>query len=576
MAASPTLPPPTAVSEQARLVRSLQNSACYPHPVTEVSLIETHISWVLLAGDYVYKLKKNVNFGFLDFSTLAKRRHCCEEELRLNSRQAKDLYLAVVPISGTPETPVLGGNGEAFEYAVKMRRFPQGALLDQRLARGELHADAIDLLANTLVAFHQGIATASRNDNHNQDDRSNDNYGNLDQITCYTQENCKVLAPLLHDPVDQQRLAFYTAWIERQHQQLAPLFATRKQQGFIRECHGDLHLRNITLENGKIHFFDCIEFNPALRWIDVISELAFLAMDLYAAGQARYSHRLINRYLELTGDYAGVPLLRYYLAYRAMVRAKVALLRLPQATTPQEKATLMHSGSDYLQLACRYASEHAPALVMTHGLSGSGKSTRTQALLELLGAIRLRSDVERKRHQGMPPVTPAHTGMNDGANSGIYSADATRATYATLAEYAETIMDAGFPVIIDATCLKRWQRELFQTLAQRKGVRFAMVDFPVGTLELERRIAYRQAHEHDASDATLQVLHQQIATQEPLSDAERACTFVQMPATLPDAARENNPRDSNPRENKKPVNRQGEDNGWQPLLHFLRDSDASP
>lgn len=527
--------PALALTRQAQLIQSLRQPACYAHPVGQVELIETHISFVLLAGDYVYKIKKEVNFGFLDFSSLDKRKQCCEEELRLNRRQAADLYLDVVAITGTPEHPVLGSHGAAFEYAVKMRRFPQCALLDQRLESGELRAEHIDLLATTLVDFHQAVNQAE----------ASSAFGGLDQIASYTLENCRVIAPLLSNDSDKERLAFYSDWVQRQHQQHSALFLSRKQSGFIRECHGDLHLRNITLDNGNIHFFDCIEFNPALRWIDVISELAFLAMDLEAAGQGHYSHRLINRYFELTGDYTGVPLLRYYLAYRAMVRAKVAMLRLPQASSEKERQTLTRSCSDYLHLAWRYAAEYSPALIITHGLSGSGKSTHTTTLVEIIGAIRLRSDVERKRLFGVAAAQSRQAEVN----TGIYSPDITRTLYARLQAMADTILTAGFPVIIDATCLKRWQRDLFRHAAQGKAVRYALIDFPVDTQELERRITQRQNNEIDASDATLAVLHKQIAAQEPLDESEQADAFSMPPDTAEKVA------------------------PWQPLLRYLNAAD---
>lgn len=529
-------------TDQAQLIQALMTGKGFPQPVAGVEHIETHISHVLLAGDFAYKIKKNVSFGFLDFSTLEKRKHCCEEELRLNRRQAPDLYLAVIPITGTPTAPQLNGNGDAIEYAVKMQRFSQQSLLDQRLAAGQVNNAHIDLLAQTLVAFHHGIAKAD----------NNSPYGGLDQITRYTLENCRVISPLLTSQSDQEHLATYTSWIDRQHSVLAAVFAQRKRDGFIRECHGDLHLRNITLDNHLIHFFDCIEFNPDLRWVDVISELAFLAMDLDASGYLSFSRRLLNHYFEFTGDYAGVTLLRYYLAYRAMVRAKVAMLRLPQATstqmqsTPQqqsapeqqstlkeqstskeqsalkeqsilkEQTALKNQCSDYLKLAWRYATERTPALILTHGLSGSGKSTHTAQLVELLGAIRLRSDVERKRLFGLAPTTMAQAEVD----AGIYSHAATEKTYAYLVQQTRHILQAGFPVIIDATSLKRWQRNLFRELAQVQGVPFVIVDFAVERDELERRIRQRQLDANDPSDATLDVLRQQIASQEPLESDE--------------------------------------------------------
>lgn len=538
----------TPATDQAQLIQALMTGNGFPHPVTGVEHIETHISHVLLAGDFAYKIKKNVSFGFLDFSTLEKRKHCCEEELRLNWRQAPDLYLAVIPVTGTPTVPQLNGTGDAIEYAVKMQRFSQQSLLDQRLSAGQVNNAHIDLLAQTLVEFHHSIAKAD----------NNSPYGELDQIIRYTLENGQVISPLLTSQVDKEHLATCTAWVEQQHTALASLFAKRKRDGFIRECHGDLHLRNITLDNERIHFFDCIEFNPDLRWVDVISELAFLAMDLDANGYVSFSRRLLNHYFEFTGDYAGVALLRYYLAYRAVVRAKVAILRLPQAAFPEEQSALKNQCSDYLKLAWRYVTERTPALILTHGLSGSGKSTHTAQLVELLGAIRLRSDVERKRLFGLAPTAMTQAGVD----AGIYTHAATEKTYAHLVQQARSILQAGFPVIIDATSLKRWQRKLFRELAKAQGIPFVLVDFDVEHDELERRIRQRQLDTNDPSEATLDVLHQQIASQEPLESDERDDVFS-FPATL------NMAMDSNRLDSKH----MAADNAhWQPLLQGLAHS----
>lgn len=498
---------PERQTDQANLIKALCNSELYPHPAQDLQLIETHISSVILAGEFAYKFKKPVNFGFLDFSTLEKRKFYCNEELRLNQRQAKSLYLAVVPITGSSTAPQLNGSGEIIDYAVKMRRFSQQDLLEHWLANGSLTREHIDQLAQALVEFHQTIARAT----------DDDEFGTLKQVTKYTLENCQVIAPCLTESVDQTRLADYQRWIETQHQRLNSLFIARKQQGFIRECHGDLHLRNITLTEGKIGFFDCIEFNPALRWVDVVSELAFLAMDLEAAGHAEFSHRLINAYFELTGDYAGVPLLKYYLAYRAMVRAKVAFLRLPQAETALEQNELRKSASDYLHLAWRYATEKKLELIITHGFSGSGKSTHTLGMLEVSGAIRVRSDVERKRMHGLSALQALGAELNAGG----YNPQATQQTYQRLAEITELLLAAELPVIVDATFLKQWQRDLFHSLAEKKNVAFKIIDFCVAHEELKRRVALRQAQAADASDASVAVLEQQIGSAEPLTAQEQ-------------------------------------------------------
>lgn len=505
-----------SLEAQAALVQALRNPACFPHPAEVVEVLETHISWVLLAGEFAYKLKKNVNFGFLDFSSLGKRKHCCEEELRLNRRQAPDVYLEVVAIGGSLTQPrlltqpFLEGGSTALEYAVKMRRFEQASLLDQRLQSGEISYRDIDVLAETLATFHQAIARTNATTPH----------GSAGEIERYSLENVTVLTPHLDNKADAERLAQYSHWLQHQHTKLAPVFEQRRQQGFVRECHGDLHLGNITLDDGHFCFFDCIEFNAELRWVDVVSELAFLVMDLRAKGYTAFSRQLVNRYFELTGDYTGAALLPYYLSYRAMIRAKVAMLRLLQARNPNERHAIENSCLHYLDLTTRYTTRHAPALIITHGLSGSGKSTHTAALVKLIGALRLRSDVERKRLFAKEKFDTPH-------DSDLYTAETTRTTYEHLLQQALPLLAAGLPVIIDATFLKRWQRDLFRNAAVERNVAFFLVDFQADIETLQCRIRQRQQQGGDASDATLEVLHHQLRTQEPLSPDEAHHVFQQ-------------------------------------------------
>ncbi|MGZ5017019.1 MAG: AAA family ATPase, partial [Methylobacter sp.] len=301
----------TALDSSLALIKALSEA-------NNCNIIETHISWVLLTGQYVYKIKKPVNFGFLDFSTLEKRRFCCNEELRLNRRLASELYLEVVPVTGTPDRPQLGGTDTAIEYAVKMTRFPSGQLLNEYAKLGQLNAETIDQLADSIAGFHEAV---ERTDESSP-------YGDSVNIKHWFDENFDHIRPLLATDIQKQQLQNIQQWGDCEWRSLADLMQRRKRQGYVRECHGDLHLGNITLINDKVIPFDCIEFNPMLRWIDVISEVAFLFIDLLHFGYEHYAYRFLNRYLQYTGDYEGLVLLRYYLVYRALVRAKVALLRM--------------------------------------------------------------------------------------------------------------------------------------------------------------------------------------------------------------------------------------------------------
>ncbi len=477
-----------------------------------VRLIETHISYVLLVGRTAYKIKKAVNLGFLDFGTLEKRRRCCEEELRLNRRLAPALYRAVVALTGAHDAPQIAGTGEPLEYAVEMRRFAQSALLSDRLARHRLPPEVIDVLAERVADFHARAQSCL----------PDMDYGSPAAAWAPVEENFRQLRRLLPADVCAGRLRAIEAWSRDRHQELADLIAARKLAGRVRECHGDLHLGNVALVGGQPVIFDCIEFNPNLRWIDVMNEVAFMAMDLEERGRADYSRRFLDRWLERSGDFAGLPLLAFYQMYRALVRAKVAAIRAAQedaAARPTELAVC----DQYLAYADRIRKQKKRFVVLMHGVSGSGKTWVSQTLLEATGAVRLRSDVERKRLGGMSAQEKSRAPIG----GGLYGEAVTEATYARLAELARTVLEAGFPLVIDAASLKAWQRERFRRLAGELGVPFALVACRAPESVLQRRLLARASEKSDASEADAAVLEQQKKSQEPLADAERkACMEI--------------------------------------------------
>ncbi len=481
-------------------IDALMNPRCYPHAVTAVERIETHISWVLLAGDYAYKIKKSVAPGFLDFSTLEARHHFCLEELRLNRATAPQLYLEVLPLTGTPAAPRIGGEGRPFEYALKMRRFAQDDLLDARIRRGDVDAALIDRLAQTIAAFHQRSAVAGPQSIH----------GAPEAITPPALDNFDQLARMAPPAAAVEPLQRLRAWTANESVRLEPVFRRRQADGRVRECHGDLHLGNIAVIDGAPVLFDCIEFNPEFRWIDVISEIAFLVMDLLDRNLAPWAWRCLNRYLEISGDYAGVAVLRYYLVYRAMVRAKVALMHARQPVAGAVRRGDEASCLRHLQLAARIAAFAAPALILMHGLSGAGKTTVSQALLERLGAVRLRSDIERKRLHGWPATARSASAVG----GGLYDARATQRTYHQLLYFAVSILDAGWAVIVDAAALKKTARAGFRRAAAAAGARFLIVSCAAPEAVLRERLRRRLAAGVDASEATPDVLVQQRATQE--------------------------------------------------------------
>ncbi|MGV8843278.1 MAG: AAA family ATPase [Pseudomonas sp.] len=488
------------------LLAALQNPAIYAHQVDNFQIIETHISWVLLTGPFAYKIKKPVNFGFLDFSDLAARKHFCHEEIRLNQRLTQDLYLDVVPITGSAEAPQLNGEGPVIEYAIKMRQFPQSQLLGEIQARGELSTDHIDALAQQIASFHLDAPHVPLEHP----------LGAPAAVIAPMRQNFEQIRPLLEDPADLLQLDALEAWTNSSYMRLKPLLAQRKAEGFIRECHGDIHLGNATQIDGRVVLFDCIEFNEPFRLIDVTADSAFLVMDLEARGLKSLARRFISSWLELTDDYAALPLLNFYTAYRAMVRGKVSLFSLGHAQDAAQRAEILSQYRRYADLAESYS--HIPScyLAITHGVSAVGKSHVAMRLVEELGAIRLRSDVQRKRLFDASSDTPVPA-----LNAGIYNAQASTATYAHLHQLASSALQAGFPVVIDATYLKHQQREAAWQVAEKTGAPFMILDCQAPDEVIAARLIARQNAATDPSDATIEVVQAQQASREQLSDAEQ-------------------------------------------------------
>ncbi|MEH6499430.1 MAG: AAA family ATPase [Pseudoalteromonas distincta] len=487
------------------LLKALQNPDLYDHPVSGFTLIETHISWVLLTGEFVYKVKKPVNFGFLDFSSLEQRKHFCSEEVRLNRRLAPDLYLGVVSVHGTETAPSLNSDGPAIEYMVKTRQFEQNDLLGNLQRAGALTAEHIDSLAAKLAQFHLHIDHAP----------SDSPWGEPDNVHAPVADNFNSIRPLLSDADDLAQLDQLEQWAHTTFQRLIPQLAQRKADGFVRECHGDTYLDNVTLIKGEVTLFDGIEFNDAFRWTDVMADVAFMVMDLEDRGLIELAQRFLNAYMEHTGDYAGLALLDYYKAYRAMVRAKVALLRLTQdGVSDKERQEVLGRYQSYTRLAERYT--HVPLRfgLLTHGVSGSGKSTVALHLVEQLGAIRIRSDVERKRLFG-----------NQGAgemNSGLYSTERSTQTYERLASLAGQILAAGYPVVVDATHLKQAQRDTLRQAIEDQGAPCLILQCSAPLDTIESWMEVRRQQGRDPSDGDISVAREQLLAREELTGEEQA------------------------------------------------------
>ena len=523
---APADAPAAAYAAAEQRLRQLQRSPeVFGHPTGTVEWIETHISWLLLAGDFVYKFKKPLKLDFLDFGTPALRRAACEEELRINRRTAPALYLGLVALTGTAHglqlQPAEAAPADA-EPAVRMRRFAQEALLSHLLEQQRLLPSHIDALAQQVAQFHASAAVAT----------PQQGWGTAQAAVAPVQDCLAALQPLVAQAVPDMGPALrqLAQWCASQGTALAPVFLQRLQSGRVRECHGDLHLANLVLIDGQPQLFDAIEFNPALRWIDCVADIAFLAMDLEARGRADLAWRFLNAWLEHQGDYAGLQVLPYYRVYRALVRARVAGMRLTQVegrVGGDEHAASLRELQRYLALALRFTAPPAVELWLAHGFSGAGKSTQSQALIAERGVVRVRADVERKRLFGLAPQVSSAA-----VRGGIYTAEASQRTHEALAQAARCALDAGYTVLVDATFLNPAMRQRFMALAAQAQVRCRILSFEAPLAVLRERVRSRQLAGGDASEASVQVLESQWAAAQPLSPAEEALT-VHVDTTRP-------------------------------------------
>lgn len=468
-----------------------------------VALYETHVSWVLVAGADAYKIKKALRLEFLDYATLGLRRHYCAQEVALNAALAPGLYLGVAEIGGSPSAPRLGA-APAIEVAVHMRAFPQSALWSERLAHGQLGPAEIDQFAVLLARFHAGAARVPLGSP----------WGEPAAIDRAGERNVDELLALAGASAQVEQLG---QWRRTEAARLAGCFAQRRRDGAIRACHGDLHCANILTLDGAVMAFDCIEFDDSLRWIDVLHDLAFTLMDLHQRGQARLAARLLNGYLEQAGDVAGLAVLRYYVVECALVRAKVALLRARQ------NEPLDGDARRALDTALAAARPRRGAVLVMHGFSGSGKSRFARALVEELGAVQIRSDVERGRTAGVDPHR--------------YDRATSDAVYARLRVLAGAVVDAGYPVIVDACHLARAERDACARLADEHCVPWLIVDVRASPATMRARIAQRRAAGGDPSEADEAVLALQLRNAEPLAAPELARTVVVDSEAAADIAR---------------------------------------
>jgi aminoglycoside phosphotransferase family enzyme/predicted kinase len=485
------------------LIELLLRPDAYPHPVDKVELIETHISWVLLTGDYVYKIKKPLDLGFLDFHSLERRRFFCEEEIRLNKPWAPDIYIDVVPVTMSGGVAQISGSGTPVEYAVHMHSFDQAMRLDKQLESGDLTVADMRELATALARRHGSAGVVAHAKRTHTVRRA------IEQI----EENFEPL----EGEIEKDSLDAIRRWTIQQLHQLDAFIWQRFDGGFFRECHGDLHLGNLVRLPGGITTFDCIEFNDDLRNTDVMADIAFLIMDLVARRRSTLAAHCLNRYLELTGDYEGMRIFNLYFAYRCLVRSKVAVIRSLERDSAGDRKDDLDEAHQYCDLARRQIRQRAPVLVIMTGLSGSGKTWVSGELIAALPAIRVRSDIERKRSFDLTETASSESGLA----TGIYSGQVSKEVYGRLNSVAAMLLAAGHNVILDASYPHVAQRAAALDTAKRAGSYCLLLHTVADEAILRKRILSRQKKHDDASEADIDVLEFQLRNHEPLTDKEQ-------------------------------------------------------
>jgi len=496
-----------------QVAEALCHPQAYPHRTEpEIEVIETHISWIFLTGEYAYKLKKPVNLGFLDFSTLEKRRHYCFEELRLNRRLCPEIYLDVLPVTGQNAGFLIGGDGMVADYVIKMIQFDRKFELDRLLRKNELTFMQLEEAATIIAAYH---TSAPRADPASM-------FGTPELILKPMVENLDLTEAVARSTEELSDIETMRRWTIAEHRRLSGIIRERKALGMVRECHGDLHTGNMLIRNGRVMIFDCIEFSHTLSIIDIASDVAFLFMDLEHSGRKALAWHFLNAWLSESGDYAGLRVLRFYCAYRAMVRAKVTSIRLAQETVEYEKKETLAEHRSYLKLALAYTRPQPPILLITHGVSGSGKSRHSSKLADAGGFIHIRSDIERKRLFGIDSLDlSASRGID------IYTPAATQKTYDTMLYAASTALSSGFSVIVDATFTDRKRRLTFIHLADSMNCRCRVLCFHASPDVLRQRVEARHKEGGDPSEADLEVLASQLhADMPPDGDEKTLCIDI--------------------------------------------------
>lgn len=487
----------------------------YPHPVSAIRVVQTHVSWVLLTGEFAYKLKRPVHYDFIDLRDPQRRAALCEVELRLNQRFSPSLYVAVCDVRWREGRAHIGGEGELLERAVCMRQFTPGCELDALLRGAQVDGAQIESFARSLASIHARLPVAA----------GESPWGQPDRIAALLHENLREARQSMPDAARAAACDALAGPLDRALQRVRPVLGERRAAGYVRECHGDLHARNIALHEGRLQAFDCLEFEPAFRWIDVAEDVACLTMDLLAHGRADLAAAFTHGWLLASGDFSAARVLRLYGAHRALVRAKVMALEQPRRDDARAAGDEPRAGTDadaYLSVAARLLGDAAPLLVLMHGVSGSGKSWFATRLAARHRLLHLRSDVERKRLAGLPPEARTASPLD----GGLYTPEGHQRVRDHLLAAAESVLTGGLGVIVDATLLRVADRRPWVELARRLGVRCVVVACHASPETLRSRLLRREQVQQDPSEAGLAVLQAQQQRVEPCAAAEGAAVVA--------------------------------------------------
>jgi len=500
-------------SATTRIDIALMNKSAYPEHTDKIELVQTHISYVFLTDNHVYKVKKPVNFGFLDFSTLEKRRHYCEKEVELNRRLSPDVYLGVLPVTRNNGDVTIGGKGEPIEYAVKMKRISMENLMIRLLRKNRLTREMVENVANRIALFHREAASSEEISK----------FGSVDVIRTNTDENFAQTEKYVGKTITRSQFDAIRNYTDDYLNNRTQLFRKRIEEGKIRDCHGDLHLEHICVTE-PIRIIDCIEFNDRFRYSDTTADIAFLAMDLDFNGRRDLSEALMDAYIQSSGDEGARNLVNFYKVYRAYVRGKVTSFRLDShdPVSEKDKEEILRIAQKYFALAASYVEEEKPEallgrrprLIITCGLMGTGKTTIAKEIAKIEGWAMISSDAVRKQLAGIPSTRHEYTAFE----KGLYSREFTERTYKRMNEIAEEFLRNGKSVVIDASFSKKSERDKAYALAKATNAEFTCIELVCPEQKTKRRLTARMHKKGAISDGRWEIFPQQKASFEKVDE----------------------------------------------------------